>query len=75
MDNVLERIKYITDASLGDKETRDRLLMLDAENVDLGRGHTEEEEMQMRSNSSIIVDAIEPYCYSTYIMLKRGLDS
>ena len=75
MDNVLERIKYITDASLGDKETRDRLLMLDAENVDLGKGHTEEQVIQMRSNSRVIVEAIKEFCPNTYEILKRGFDS
>ena len=75
MDNVEERIKYITDANLSNNETRDRLLMLDAENVDLGRGHTEEQEIQMRANSITIVEAIEPYDPYAYEILKRGFDS
>jgi len=76
MENVRERIKKITDKKkLSNEEIRDELLILDAENIDLGLGATKTEKNKARKNSRIIIRAIKPYDKDTYILLSKGFDS
>ena len=75
MKNVPQRIREITDnEELSNKQIVDALLVLDSENVDLGKGHSEDQKEEMRKHSRIIIGSIKPYDSEVYTLLKKGFD-
>ncbi len=75
MENVRDRIAAIeVKRNLSNEEIRDELLMLDAENVDLGLGATEKEKIKSKKDSRIIIRAIKPYDKEAYDIISKGFD-
>ncbi len=75
MENVRDRIAAIeVKRNLSNEEIRDELLMLDAENVDLGFGATEKEKIKSKKDSRIIIRSIKPYDKEAYDIISKGFD-